>query len=80
LRCPCILLPLGFKPWTHDEQLADGIAYAKLAHPTTKASTKAQDEFVKAHSSQWTKLSRLPYFNVCQMIIIDLMHAVLLGV
>ncbi|KAF8066846.1 hypothetical protein FPV67DRAFT_1670313 [Lyophyllum atratum] len=40
----------------------------------------ARAEFVKAHATRWSELYRLPYFDICRMIMIDPMHNLLLGV
>jgi hypothetical protein len=39
----------------------------------------ARANFVKEFASRWFELARLPYFDVCRMIIIDPMHNLLLG-
>lgn len=65
----------AFTPRTHDSQLEEGLEYAEAG----KKSGKAAADYAKAHATRWTELLRLPYFNVCRMIIIDPMHALLLG-
>jgi hypothetical protein len=55
--------------------MEEGLEYADAG----MRSDKAAAEYVKAHATRWTELLRLPYFNVCRMIIIDPMHALLLG-
>ncbi|KAJ6479999.1 hypothetical protein C8R47DRAFT_1074460 [Mycena vitilis] len=42
----------------------------------TAAARKA---FVKMFATRWCQLSRLPYFDLCRMIVIDPMHNLLLG-
>jgi hypothetical protein len=64
---------LGFPARTHDEQLKHAQEYARCA------TQGARDEFVKQFASRWFELARLPYFDVCRMIIIDPMHNLLLG-
>jgi hypothetical protein len=55
--------------------MEEGLEYAEAG--TT--SDKAAAEYVKTHATRWTELLCLPYFNMCRMIIIDPMHALLLG-
>ncbi|KAF8131720.1 hypothetical protein K438DRAFT_1788225 [Mycena galopus ATCC 62051] len=43
------------------------------------SSAAARKAFVKEHAARFCELSRLPYFNLCTMIIIDPMHNLLLG-
>ncbi|THU81926.1 hypothetical protein K435DRAFT_692588, partial [Dendrothele bispora CBS 962.96] len=40
----------------------------------------AQDQFVRENATQWSELYCLPYFDVCEMIVIDPMHNLFLGV
>ncbi|RDX43089.1 hypothetical protein OH76DRAFT_1361580 [Lentinus brumalis] len=42
-------------------------------------SKNARDEFVKAHGVRWSELARLPYFDMCRMIVVDPMHNLFLG-
>ncbi len=35
--------------------------------------------FVSTYVTRWCELARLPYFDVCHMIVIDPMHNLLLG-
>ncbi|KAF7366659.1 hypothetical protein MSAN_00923800 [Mycena sanguinolenta] len=44
------------------------------------SSNSARDAFVKEHATRWSELHRLPYFDVCRMIVIDPMHNLFLGV
>ena len=37
------------------------------------------DDFVKQYATRWSELARLPYFDICRMIVIDPMHNLLLG-
>jgi hypothetical protein len=39
----------------------------------------ARREFVKEHATRWCQLPRLPYFDLCRMIVIDPMHNLFLG-
>jgi hypothetical protein len=64
---------LGFKPRSHTEQLKYAQEYARCS------SQASRDTFVKEFASRWFELARLPYFDVCRMIIIDPMHNLLLG-
>ena len=42
--------------------------------------TKAlKEKHATQHSNRWSELSRLPYFDLCWMIVIDLMHNLILG-
>ncbi|RPD54017.1 hypothetical protein L227DRAFT_512414 [Lentinus tigrinus ALCF2SS1-6] len=42
--------------------------------------TPAQREkFAKAYATRWSELSRLPYFDMCRMIVVDPMHNLFLG-
>ncbi|EPS97090.1 hypothetical protein FOMPIDRAFT_1129209, partial [Fomitopsis schrenkii] len=63
----------AFPTRSHAEQMKFAQEYA---HCETQA---ARDEFVKLHASRWCELARLPYFDVCRMIVIDPMHNLLLG-
>ena len=40
---------------------------------------QARKDFASAHSTRWTELARLPYFDMCRMIVIDPMHNLFLG-
>ncbi|KAF8873287.1 hypothetical protein CPB84DRAFT_1817996 [Gymnopilus junonius] len=51
-----------------EESFANNVKYQSLNTKTTKA------EFVKQYAIRPSELSRLEYFNICQMIIIDPMH------
>jgi hypothetical protein len=39
----------------------------------------AQDDFVKTCATRWCQLARLPYFDLCRMIVVDPMHNLFLG-
>ncbi|KIJ06688.1 hypothetical protein PAXINDRAFT_158658 [Paxillus involutus ATCC 200175] len=63
----------AFKPRTNIEQRELGERYRML---TTAAARK---NFVKEHATRYTQLSRLPYFDLVDQIIIDPMHNLFLG-
>jgi hypothetical protein len=63
----------GFKSRTDAEQR--DLHYQYKAQPNK--STKSQ--FVKEKATWWSELVRLPYFNMCRMIVIDPMHNLFLG-
>ncbi|THU85280.1 hypothetical protein K435DRAFT_806048, partial [Dendrothele bispora CBS 962.96] len=42
-------------------------------------SNSAQDNFVRENATRWAELHRLPYFDLCAMIVIDPMHNLFLG-
>lgn len=65
---------LAFPARSHTDQLRFATEYAKC---TTEAARK---NFVREYASRWFELARLPYFDVCRMIVIDPMHNLLLGV
>ncbi|KAK0439731.1 uncharacterized protein EV420DRAFT_1486184 [Desarmillaria tabescens] len=39
----------------------------------------ARDEFATAYATRWTELFHLPYFDVCEMVVIDPTHNLFLG-
>ncbi|KAF7367759.1 hypothetical protein MSAN_00839900 [Mycena sanguinolenta] len=63
----------GFPERTDAEHRRRQQEYLKC---TTAAAKKA---FVTAYATRWCQLSRLPYFDLCRMIVIDPMHNLLLG-
>ncbi|KAG2357583.1 hypothetical protein BDR07DRAFT_1235453, partial [Suillus spraguei] len=63
----------AFRPRTNEEQRELGERYHRL----TTAS--ARKNFVKEHGTRYTQLSRLPYFNLVEQIVIDPMHNLYLG-
>jgi hypothetical protein len=85
---------LAFAAHTHKEMSKDSLAYAeamKKALDDAKAkglsqedavqrAANAAEKFVKICAARYSELSRLPYFNLCRMIVIDPMHCILLGV
>ncbi|EMD33478.1 hypothetical protein CERSUDRAFT_57200 [Gelatoporia subvermispora B] len=42
-------------------------------------SEAARDRFVKDHATRWSELARLPYFDMCRMVVVDPMHNIFLG-
>ncbi|THU81127.1 hypothetical protein K435DRAFT_823486 [Dendrothele bispora CBS 962.96] len=64
---------IAFPPRTHEEHVKHGHQYAGCHSKTER------DEFVKNFAARWSELARLPYFDICRMIIIDPMHNLLLG-
>lgn len=63
----------AFPPRSHEEHAARGSQYANLENETLRKA------FVKEFAARWAELSRLPYFNLCRMIVIDPMHNLILG-
>ncbi|VDB94096.1 unnamed protein product [Peniophora sp. CBMAI 1063] len=63
----------AFAPRSHEEHVRLMQEYARCASQT------ARDEFVKKYATRWSELARLPYFDICRMIVIDPMHNLLLG-
>lgn len=39
----------------------------------------ARDKFVQKHSTRFSQFARLPYFDICRMVVVDPMHNLLLG-
>jgi hypothetical protein len=88
-----LIIPPAFPARTHDEMSTHGLEYAELMkkayddakgqdlshEEACKKAEAAADRFVKEHAARYSELSRLPYFNLCRMIVIDPMHCVLLG-
>lgn len=64
---------LGFRPRTNAEHCQRGEEYAKLQSDYTR------QQFVTKHASRYTELSRLPYFDLVRMTVIDPMHNLFLG-
>lgn len=63
----------AFRPRTNEEHRRLGDAYHQLSTPT------ARKNFVKEHATRYTELSRLPYFNLVDQVVIDPMHNLFLG-
>ena len=47
--------------------------YSKLQTPTVRKN------FVKEHATRYSQLSRLPYFNLVEQIVVNPMHNLFLG-
>ncbi|THU88212.1 hypothetical protein K435DRAFT_680238 [Dendrothele bispora CBS 962.96] len=63
----------AFRPRTNAE-------HHRLQKEYLRCKTKsAQDTFVRDNATRWSELFRLPYFDVCEMIVIDPMHNLFLG-
>jgi hypothetical protein len=63
----------GFRERTNAE-------HRELQREYLKCTSKsARDAFVKKNATRWSELHRLPYFNICEMIVIDPMHNLFLG-
>ncbi|TFY72264.1 hypothetical protein EVG20_g747 [Dentipellis fragilis] len=63
----------GFQSCSHAEQMRLAKEYAQ------SATQSARDEFAQQNATRWCELARLPYFDVCHMIVVDPMHNLLLG-
>ena len=63
----------GFRRRTNDEHRRLGEEYRQLTTPTSCKN------FVKDHATRYTQLSRLPYFNIVEQVVIDPMHNLFLG-
>ncbi|KJA24792.1 hypothetical protein HYPSUDRAFT_53569 [Hypholoma sublateritium FD-334 SS-4] len=63
----------GFPARTDAEHRAKQAAYAECT------SKSAREKFVKVYATRYSELSRLPYFNMVHMIVIDPMHNLFLG-
>ncbi|KAK0470420.1 uncharacterized protein EV420DRAFT_1616565 [Desarmillaria tabescens] len=61
------------KPRSHEEQFTLMKEYLALLNETQWKT------FVSTYATRWCELARLPYFDVCRMIVIDPMHNLLLG-
>ncbi|EIW86727.1 hypothetical protein CONPUDRAFT_45752 [Coniophora puteana RWD-64-598 SS2] len=64
---------LAFPSRTNDRHRELGEQYRQLK---TKGARHA---FVQAHSTRYTQLSRLPYFDIVNQVVIDPMHNLFLG-
>ncbi|KAH9935850.1 hypothetical protein B0H21DRAFT_711539 [Amylocystis lapponica] len=61
--------------------LRDGDEHRRLGQEyLQQADTQARESFFKQHSTRYTELSRLPYFDAVRMTVIDPMHNILLGI
>jgi hypothetical protein len=63
----------AFRRRTNEEHRRLGDDYHRLNAPT------ARKNFVKEHATRYSELSRLPYFNMVEQIVIDPMHNLFLG-
>ncbi|KAF8835076.1 hypothetical protein BDN67DRAFT_992532 [Paxillus ammoniavirescens] len=63
----------AFAPRTNEQQREYGECYKNLPNITTRKN------FVKQYATRYTQLSRLPYFNLVEQIVIDPMHNLFLG-
>jgi hypothetical protein len=61
--------------WEHTDKERRKLQEEFLACQTKKAC----ESFISDHSTCYTELQRLPYFDVCWMIVIDPMHNLFLG-
>lgn len=64
---------IAFEPRTNEQQRELGERYRKLT------TVNARKNFVKEHATRYTQLSRLPYFDLVEQIVIDPMHNLFLG-
>lgn len=67
MTCP------AFKARTNEEHRELGEWYHNLT------TANARKNFVKEFATRYTQLSRLPYFNIVEQVIIDPMHNLFLG-
>jgi hypothetical protein len=63
----------AFKVRTDAQHRELGELYRNLTTPN------ARKTFVKDFATRYTQLSRLPYFNIVEQVIIDPMHNLFLG-
>lgn len=63
----------AFRRRTNEEHRQLGDSYLQQPNPT------ARKNFVKQHATRYCQLSRLPYFNLVQQIVVDPMHNLFLG-
>ena len=64
---------VAFRRRTSEEHRRLGDDYRQLSTPT------ARKNFVKEHATRYSELSRLPYFDMVEQIVIDPMHNLFLG-
>lgn len=64
----------GFRARTDKEHRALMNKYHNECH--TQAS---RDAFLTQYATRWSELARLPYFDMCRMIVVDPMHNLFLG-
>lgn len=54
--------------------------HRRLMDEYKSCTTKnARDDHVKAYATRWSEFARLPYFDMCRMIVVDPMHNLFLG-
>ena len=63
----------GFHRWTDKEHCRLGEQYCQQTTPTSCR------KFVKDYATHYIQLSRLPYFNIVEQVVIDPMHNLFLG-
>jgi len=63
----------GFRPRTDTEHREHQRKYQQCSTKTARA------QFIKEFATRFSELSRLPYFDMCRMIVIDPMHNLYLG-
>lgn len=64
---------LGFGVRTNSAHRQRCDAYRRLKVPSQRA------KYVKDFAVRWSELVRLPYFDLCRMVVVDPMHNLLLG-
>ncbi len=64
---------LVFPRCTDAEHRAHMAAYQACKTP------KAREDYARRWATRWSELSRLPYFDMCEMIAVDPMHNLFLG-
>lgn len=51
-----------------------------MMHEYHACTTKnARDTYAKSYATRWSELARLPYFDMCRMVVVDPMHNLFLG-
>ena len=63
----------AFRRRTNEEHRRLGETYRQLT------TLPARKNFVKEYATRYCKLSRLPYFNLVEQIVVNLMHNLFLG-
>ncbi|KAI0634504.1 hypothetical protein C8Q77DRAFT_1073071 [Trametes polyzona] len=46
----------------------------------TASAGSAREKYATAYATRWSELARLPYFDMCRMVVVDPMHNLFLGV
>ncbi|KAG2052952.1 hypothetical protein BDR06DRAFT_972639 [Suillus hirtellus] len=70
---PSAFTDRAFKAWTNKEHCELGEQYRNLT------TANARKNFVKEFATRYMQLSRLPYFNIVEQVIIDPMHNLFLS-